>query len=133
VGDEPPPVILREVMDADLDSLFEHSIDPDAIHMAAFTSPNPADRGAFEARWTRFRADDRIASRIIELDGRVVGHIASFDFEGHREVTYWIAREEWGRGIATRALHAFLTIELTRPLHARAASDNAASIRVLEK
>jgi hypothetical protein len=35
-----------------------------------------------------------------------VGHIASFDLEGHREVTYWIGREDWGRGIATRALKA---------------------------
>jgi RimJ/RimL family protein N-acetyltransferase len=48
-------------------------------------------------------------------------------------VTYWIGREQWGRGIATRALDEFLEIELTRPLHARAASDNVASIRVLEK
>lgn len=64
---------------------------------------------------------------------RVVGHIASFDLEGHREVTYWIGREDWGRGIATRALHEFLQLEVTRPLYARAASDNAASIRVLTK
>jgi RimJ/RimL family protein N-acetyltransferase len=35
-----------------------------------------------------------------------------------------------GRGIATRALQEFLQLA-TRPLYARAASDNAASIRVL--
>jgi RimJ/RimL family protein N-acetyltransferase len=62
-----------------------------------------------------------------------VGHIASFDLEGHREVTYWIGREDWGRGIATRALQEFLLLEATRPLYARPASDNAASIRVLTK
>jgi RimJ/RimL family protein N-acetyltransferase len=49
-------------------------------------------------------------------------------------VTYWIGRQDWGQGIATRALKEFLTgIETTRPLSARAASDNAGSIRVLEK
>jgi RimJ/RimL family protein N-acetyltransferase len=63
-----------------------------------------------------------------------VGSIASFELDGRREVTYWIARQDWGRGIATRALQQFLaTIETARPLYARAASDNAASLRVLEK
>ena len=41
--------------------------------------------------------------------------------------------EDWGRGIATRALQEFLELEATRPLYAHAASDNAASIRVLTK
>jgi RimJ/RimL family protein N-acetyltransferase len=62
-----------------------------------------------------------------------VGHIASFDLEGRREVTYWIGREDWGRGIATRALQALMQLEPTRPLYGSAASDNAGSIRVLTK
>jgi RimJ/RimL family protein N-acetyltransferase len=70
---------------------------------------------------------------VIEIDGRVVGQIASFDLEGRREVTYWIGREDWGRGIATRALQEFMQLETTRPLHAAAASDNVGSIRVLTK
>jgi RimJ/RimL family protein N-acetyltransferase len=57
----------------------------------------------------------------------------SGDLEGQREVTYWVGREDWGRGIATRALQEFLQLEATRPLYARAASDNAASIRVLTR
>jgi len=52
---------------------------------------------------------------------------------GEREVTYWIGRSYWGRGIATSALRAFLTIDRSRPLHARVAHDNVASHRVLEK
>ena len=47
---------------------------------------------------------------------------------------YWIGRQYWGQGIATRALKEVLTrIETTRPLYGRAASDNAGSILVLEK
>jgi RimJ/RimL family protein N-acetyltransferase len=50
-----------------------------------------------------------------------------------REVTYWIGRSYWGKGIATDALTAFLAVDRSRPLHARVASDNVASRRVLEK
>ncbi len=113
--------------------LFEHWTDREAIRMAAFTSPDADDRTKFERRWARLRSDSSTMNRVIEIDGRVVGHIASFDLEGQREVTYWIGREDWGRGIATRALQELLHLETTRPLYAGAASDNAASIRVLTK
>jgi RimJ/RimL family protein N-acetyltransferase len=53
--------------------------------------------------------------------------------EGQTEVTYWVDRAVWGRGVASRALALFLSVVRTRPLFARAASDNAASLRVLEK
>jgi RimJ/RimL family protein N-acetyltransferase len=52
---------------------------------------------------------------------------------GEREVTYWIDRAYWGQGIATQALRALLAEVPERPLYARAASDNAGSLRVLEK
>jgi RimJ/RimL family protein N-acetyltransferase len=52
---------------------------------------------------------------------------------GQPEVTYWIGKEYWGNGVATRALSAFLESARVRPLHARAAKDNVASLRVLEK
>jgi RimJ/RimL family protein N-acetyltransferase len=126
-------LVLREVDDRDLSVLFEHSTDREAIRMAAFTSPDPDDRSSFDRRWARLQSDDSTTNRVVEIDGRVVGHIASFDLEGHREVTYWIGREDWGRGFATRALKEFLQVEANRPLYARAASDNVASIRVLTK
>jgi RimJ/RimL family protein N-acetyltransferase len=127
------PFVLREIEDRDLCVLFDHSTDPAAIRMAAFTSPEADDRTSFERRWARLRSDGSTTNRVVEIDGRVLGHIASFDLEGRREVTYWIGREDWGRGIGTRALHEFLQLEATRPLYAHAASDNAASIRVLTK
>jgi RimJ/RimL family protein N-acetyltransferase len=134
VRNGPPDLVLRELEDRDLDVLFEHWTDREAIRMAAFTPADPDDRGAFDARWAKIRGDRNNTNRIIETEGRVVGHIASFDLEGQREVTYWIGRQYWGQGIATRALKEFLTtIETARPLYARAASDNAGSIRVLEK
>jgi RimJ/RimL family protein N-acetyltransferase len=48
-------------------------------------------------------------------------------------VTYWIDRSYWGRGIAGRALAQLLDLVPVRPLWARAASDNAGSLRVLRR
>jgi RimJ/RimL family protein N-acetyltransferase len=124
---------LREVRDEDLAVLFEQWADPVAARMAAFTAPDHMDRDAFERRWTRLRADETLITRAIVVDGEVAGTIGSWGDPGEREVTYWIGRSYWGRGIATGALNAFLAVEPSRPLHARVASDNVASRRVLEK
>jgi RimJ/RimL family protein N-acetyltransferase len=124
---------LRELRDEDLPLLFEQWADPVAAHMAAFTAPDHMDWEAFERRWSRLRADESVIARVIVVDGEVAGTISSWGDPGEREVTYWIGRSHWGKGIATDALNAFLTVDRSRPLHARVAYDNAASKRVLEK
>ena len=124
---------LREVRDEDLPLLFEQWADPVAAHMAAFTAPDHMDRDAFERRWSRLRADETVLARVIVVDDDVAGTIGSWGDAGEREVTYWIGRSYWGKGIATDALNAFLAVERSRPLHARVAYDNVASHRVLEK
>lgn len=48
-------------------------------------------------------------------------------------MTYWLSRGHWGKGLATKALSAFLQEQRRRPLYAHAAKDNVGSIRVLEK
>jgi len=93
VGNGSPHIVLRDLEDRDLDVLFEHWTDREAIRMAAFTPADPDDRGAFDARWARIRRDQTNTNRVIATEGRVVGHIASFDLEGQREVTYWIGRQ----------------------------------------
>jgi RimJ/RimL family protein N-acetyltransferase len=121
------------VAEGDLPIFFEQQLDPDACYMAAFIARDPSDRDAFMAHWARIRADDTITKRTILLDGHVAGNIASFEWNGKREIGYWIGKEYWGRGIATRALSQFLGVVKTRPLYAHAAADNIGSIRVLEK
>jgi RimJ/RimL family protein N-acetyltransferase len=125
--------VLREMRDEDLDVLFDQWADPAAAHMAAFTAPDHMDPDAFERRWSRLRADETVINRVIVVDGEVAGTIGSWGGPDEREVTYWVGRSYWGKGVATWALKAFLTVELTRPLHARVADDNIASHRVLEK
>jgi len=124
---------LREMRDEDLAVLFEHWADPVAAHMAAFTAPDHMDRDAFERRWSRIRADETTINRVIVADGEVAGTIGSWGDPDEREVTYWIGRSYWGKGIATCALKAFLSVDPSRPLRARVAFDNVASRRVLEK
>jgi RimJ/RimL family protein N-acetyltransferase len=124
---------LRNVEEADLPIFFEQQLDPEANYMAAFIGREPSDRSAFDAHWRRILNDDKTINKTIVVDGQVVGYIASFMMFGEREVGYWIGKEHWGKGIATRALAALLGEIETRPLYAHAAKDNIASIRVLQK
>ncbi len=126
-------IVLRDVMVCDIAIFCEHQRDPDANRMAAFTAKDPADRVAFTAHWAAILRDDTITKKTILVDGRVAGNIVRFAQFGQPEVGYWIGREYWGKGIATRALAAFLRYVTVCPLFARAAKDNVASIRVLEK
>jgi RimJ/RimL family protein N-acetyltransferase len=127
--------VLRDVDVDDLPVFFEQQRDPEAGRMAAFTVPDPADRAAFEAKWTRILADESTVIRTIVADGRVAGSVTLWRDEAldAPEVSYWLGREFWGRGLATAALTEFLRIVETRPLYGRAAEDNLGSIRVLEK
>lgn len=124
---------LRPVEDAHRDSIFEMMRDPDAVSMAAFTATDPDDRAAFDAHLTKLRTSPDISHFGIFLDDRLVGTAGAFSIEGDREVTYWIDRAYWGRGIASQALHLLVRTETTRPLSARAASSNTRSIAVLKK
>jgi RimJ/RimL family protein N-acetyltransferase len=82
---------------------------------------------------SRVRADTSASTRVIDVDGAIAGTIASFRIDNHREVTYWVNRTQWGKGIASAALQILLAETAERPLYARAASDNVGSLRVLEK
>lgn len=128
-----PEVTLRNVATDDLPIFFEYNRDPEAVRMAAFTSKDPSDRAAFDAHWARIRAAGDVLIRTIMVDGDIAGSVLSYVMEGDTEVSYWIGREFWGRGIATAALAEFLKIQTTRPIYARAAKDNVGSLRVLEK
>lgn len=101
--------------------------------MAAFTNEDPDDIAGEAARWLRIRNDPDNLIRTVLADGQVAGHVASFVIEGDREITYWIGREWWGRGIATEALRLLLDLDPVRPLHARVAEDNVGSLTVLRR
>lgn len=105
----------------------------DSVRMAAFTADDPGDREAFDNHRRRVLSNPENTFLAIISDGELVGTIGCYRWDGATEVTYWVARPRWGEGIATRALFLLLEDLSARPLRARAASDNVASLRVLEK
>ena len=124
---------LREAAHDDLRIFFEQQLNPEANWMEAFTAKDPADRGAFDAHWKKILADKGITIRTILYDGQVAGSVLCHSWGGEPEISYWLGREYWGKGIATQSLALFLQVVTRRPLTARVAKDNIASIRVLEK
>jgi len=123
-------VVLRHVVRADFPIFFEQQRDPIANKMANFP---PRDRDAFDAHWTKILADREVHKKSILFNEALVGNVVCWEERGRRLVGYWIGREFWGRGIASRALAGFLQHVQIRPLYAYVAIHNAGSIRVLEK
>jgi RimJ/RimL family protein N-acetyltransferase len=125
---------LRDVVADDLPVFFQQQLDPDANYMAAFTAKDPTDRAAFMARWQRILSDPTVVIQTIVVERHVAGSVSTYKEEGMLEVTYWLGKAYWNRGIATQALTAFLAkVQPARPIRARVAKDNLASLRVLEK
>jgi RimJ/RimL family protein N-acetyltransferase len=127
------PIALRPVETSDLDAIFEQMRDPESVRMAAFTAEDPSDRRAFDAHMAKIMSSTENTLHAITRDDRLVGTIGSYVSDGVTEVTYWIDRDCWGQGIASQALALLLDMVPARPLRARAASDNAGSLRVLLK
>ena len=121
---------LRDVIVDDLPIFFQHQIDVEAVHMAAHP---PRDPDAFQAHWMELLSKETVIKKTILFDDLAVGYVLSFVYFGVREVGYWIGKEYWGQGIATRALLEFLDQVPLRPLRASAAKHNRGSLRVLEK
>ncbi len=93
----------------------------------------PRNAEAFHAHWAKILCDPDVVARAIIADDALVGTISCFKMDGQDGVGYWIAKELWGRGIATQALTLLLKQVSTRPLCARVATHNVGSIRVLER
>ncbi|MCE9669976.1 GNAT family N-acetyltransferase [Myxococcus stipitatus] len=123
-------MFLRNVTDEDLPIFFQHQRDEVALRMAAFPA---REHDAFLNHWRTKVLRPENESRTIVADGEVAGYVSSWEQDGQRLVAYWVGREHWGKGIATRALSEFLVLEATRPLHAWVAVHNIGSRRVLEK
>ncbi len=84
----PDNVQLRPVADGDLPIFFEHQRDPQGVHMAAFTVPDPDDRAAFDDHWRWLRNNPTILMRTIAVNGQPAGHVSSYVGDVGLEVTW---------------------------------------------
>ena len=126
-------ITLTETIKDDLNAFFQFQLDKEANYLAAFTAKDSNDKAAYLEKYTRFLHDPTITMRTIKLNNEIIGSIAKFVMEGDAEITYWIDKKFWGKGVATTALKNFLAIEKTRPIFGRVAFDNFGSQKVLEK
>ena len=126
-------IILQKTEITDLEFFFIFQLDNEANYLAAFTSKDPTDKTAYLQKYTKLLNDPTINMCTIIVDNIIAGSIAKFEMEGDAEITYWIDKNFWGKGVATKALKDFLTIENTRPIFGRVAFDNLGSQKVLEK
>ena len=117
----------------DLHTLFEFQRDEESIYLAAFTPSDPNDKAAYLKKYSEFLNDPTKTTRTIRVGDEIVGSMARFVMDGDAEITYWIERKFWGRGIATTALRQLLEIETVRPIYGRVAFDNYGSQKVLER
>ncbi|MGN6532159.1 MAG: GNAT family N-acetyltransferase [Ginsengibacter sp.] len=126
-------IILQQTEVDDLEFFFNFQLDKEAIHLAAFTPKDPTDKSAYLNKYTKLLNDPTVNMRTIIVNNVIVGSISKFEIEGDAEITYWIDRNFWSKGIATTALKNFLTVENARPIFGRVAFDNLGSQKVLEK
>lgn len=128
-------VWLRGVVPEDLPILYKQESDLVARRMAAFNTANFPTFAAFEAKWARMLSDPSTVNLTVMLENNVAGSVGSYlSMPNHeRQVTYWIGREHWGKGIATQAVRLLLDLVKERPIFASCAADNVGSLRVLEK
>jgi ribosomal-protein-alanine N-acetyltransferase len=125
-------VTLRRTKESDLEFFFRFQLDEQANYLAAFTPLDSTNKEAYLKKYTAFLDEPTINMQTITVDKTIVGSIAKFEIEGDAEITYWIDRDFWGKGIATAALKSLLLMEKARPILGRVAFDNAGSQRVLE-
>lgn len=123
-------VRLRNIERTDLPRIYEFQLDPVANQMAV-TIPRSAD--AFGKHWENILGDPGITAKAIVIGDELAGCISCFKMDSLDSVGYWLGREFWGKGIASKALALLLAEVNVRPVYARVATSNGASLRVLQK
>ena len=135
--------VLRPIRDEDADAMLAMRRDPEAIRYWGGEPMKTLADARREIDTIRGWVDeDRVAYWIIQTrdDATMLGHVTLFHLDRvnrRAEIGFFVAREHWGRGIATEASlrvieHAFGAMSLHR-LEADVDPDNAPSLALLKK
>lgn len=127
-----PEIVLKKTEVSDLETLFQIQLDEEGGYLAAFTAKDHDNKAAYINKYTSFLENPTINNQTIWFENTIVGSVAKFIMDDKTEVTYWIDRKYWGKGIATKALKEMLKMIAVRPIYGRVAFDNLGSQKVLE-
>jgi hypothetical protein len=88
-------ITIREVESSDLETFYEHQLDPEAIRMAAFVGKDPKDKVAFDAHWDKILYSAQNITRTIVAEGQVAGHISCYPddhmtYSFYRNFCVWV-------------------------------------------
>ena len=134
--------LLRRIGPGDAADLYAYWSDPDVTALTS-TVVNSMDDIAAAIQYSSDAWDSRSGVRwaICQADsGRIVGDCGYNNFDQRHNnavIGYQVAKEHWGRGLATRAVNemlrwGFATLDLHR-VEATVHPENSRSARVLEK
>ena len=126
-------IMLSPTKVTELESLFRFQLDEESRLLAAFMPKDPTNKALYLEKYKKLLKEPTVNMQTLFLENSIIGSISKFEMEGDAEITYWIDRPFWGKGIATTALRKFLGIESLRPIFGRVAFDNIGSRTVLEK
>ena len=129
----PTSLHLREVVPGDIALFYEHHLELRPLPRDATDADREASRARFMERWEQLLSAEGAFVQTIMWGGDPVGYVARFTQKDRPAISYWLGRDYWGKGIATQAVRNFLGLVDERPLFARVAYDNLASIQVLRK
>lgn len=129
-----PLVTLRDATARDVPAFYRMHADPEANRRGSFI---PRKRADFFKHWKKVLKNRLNVKQTIVYKGRVAGYVVRFVRTGtgkkpFREVGYWIARKYWGLGLASEGLRLLLKQRKERPVFARVAKKNPASLRVAQ-
>lgn len=126
-------MLLQKTTVEDLETLFIFQADEESNRVAAFNSADPKDKKAYLDKWTGIVANPKVNMQTIFIDDVLVGSVIHFDLGDETNVSYWIDRKHWGKGIASKALQQFIATTDKQTLYGMVAFDNIGSQKVLER
>ena len=100
-------VVLRDLVEKDLEYLVKYLNEDNITKYLTRRIPRPYTHE--DAKWWFNVGSNAGVTKIIEVDGLFAGSIGAtigeFEYERSAEIGYWLAKEYWGKGIATEALN----------------------------
>lgn len=122
---------LRLMSVTDINLLFQ-LVQKNQGHISDLKDLEYADYKTFVAHYSYiFRLN--LVSIYLIYTTELVGAIEIAEETDHFQIGYWIDYQNRNKGIASNALDILLKSHYNKPVHARVAKTNLASIRVLEK